>query len=123
MEQLHIEWESYNLSREELVFENSGKIFTSRGDVLKKGTVFRLNKTDSPDAKLIADFMNEIRFDIHARGKSFLRDRNPIKMYFHKRASLASGLQQVISLSKDANELCNRLFLILQERQPGNNTK
>ena len=66
--------------------------------------------------------MDEIRFDIHARGKS-LRDRNPIKMSFHKRALPASGLQQVISLSKDANELCNRIFLILQERQARNNTK
>ena len=36
--------ENYNIWRDELVFKNSGKIFTSRGDVLKKITDYRFNK-------------------------------------------------------------------------------
>ena len=46
-----------------LVFKNSGEIFTSKDDVLKKITDQKFNTTDSPDAKLIIDFMEEMHFD------------------------------------------------------------
>ena len=48
---------------------------------------YKFNKTDSPDAKLIIDFVDYIRMNIHARGKS-LRGRNPIKNYVNTRALL-----------------------------------
>ena len=75
-----------------IVFECRGKVFTLRGDVLKMTTDYKLKTKDSPDPKLIIKFMDEKRFDIHARGKS-LRDRNLGKNYFNKRALLASGIK------------------------------
>ena len=59
-------------------FENGGKIFNLRGGVLKMIKGYKFKTTDSPDSKLIIDFIDEMHFDIHSRGKS-LRDRNLIK--------------------------------------------
>ena len=44
-------------------------------------TDFRLNTTDSPDAKPIVNFMDQSRLDIHARGKN-LRDKILMKFNF-----------------------------------------
>ena len=92
---------------DELVFKNSGRILSWRGDVLIMINDYKFNTTDSPDAKLIIDFMDEIHFDKHARGKS-VRDKNLIKKYFNKRAILASGLKRsetTIFLPENPNEL------------------
>ena len=109
---------------DKLVFTNSGEIFNLRDDVLKMITDYKFSATDSPDAKLIIDFMDEICFDVHGRGKS-LRDDNLIKNYFDKRAILASGLkrsERTIFLSSNPNELWARLCLIIQEKQAGKDT-
>ena len=87
-------------------------------------TDYRFNTTDSPVAKLIISFMDEISYDIQARGKS-LRNRNLIKNYFNKRGINASGLnrsERNIFLSGNPNHLCDRLCLISQEKQAGNDT-
>ena len=80
-------WNDYVMNGEKdtkynhkLVFKKSGKVFTLRGDFLKLITEYKFNTTDSRDTKLIIDFMHEISFDIHARGKS-LRDRHLIKNF------------------------------------------
>ena len=64
--------------------------------------------------------MKKIYFDIQTTGKSS-RDRNLMKNYYNKRALLASGVQEVNLLSENAIELCDRLQLINQEKQTGNN--
>ena len=81
-------WKDYEMNGEKvtiydekLVFKNSGKTFTLRCDVLKKITDYKFNTTDSPDAKLIMDFMDAMHFDIRSSGRS-LRDRNLIKKLF-----------------------------------------
>ena len=74
----------FTIYGDKLVFENSGKIFTLRGDVMKMITNYIFNTTHSPDAKPIIDFMDDIRFDIYARGKSS-RDRNLLMDYFIKK--------------------------------------
>ena len=63
-------------------FKKSGKLFTSGGDILKFITDYKLNTTGSSDAKLIIGLMDQIRFDIHARGKN-LTDKNLIRNYFN----------------------------------------
>ena len=60
-----------------------------------------------------------MHFDIHAKGKSF-NEKNLIKNYYNKRTLLASGVQEVICLSENRIELCNRLRSIIQEKQAGN---
>ena len=91
MELLHSEWEKITIYDDKLVCKNTGKVFTLKGDVLKLFTDYKFNTTESPDAKPIIDFMDEMRFDTRARSKS-VEDRNLNKNYFNKRALLASGL-------------------------------
>ena len=68
--------------------------------------------------------MDETWFDIHSRGKR-LRDRSLLKIYSFERAQLACGLKRsegTIFFSEIPNELCDRVYLIIQEKQVGNDT-
>ena len=121
-------WNDYIMNGEKvaiyddnLVFKNNGKIFTLRGDVLKTITEYKVNKTDSPDAKLIIDTMDELHLDIHSRGRS-LRYRNFIEKYFNKRAIFASGLKTIF-FPVNPNQICDRQKLLLQEKRTGNTSK
>ena len=61
-----------------------------------------------------------------------MKDRNLLKNYLDRKALLASGLEGVISheariqrvtlLSENSDEVCDRLHLIHQEKQDGNDT-
>ena len=78
-------WKDYIMKRErntiydeKLVFENSGKVLTLKGHVLEMIIEYKLTTTDSPDAKHINNYMDYMRFDTHARGKT-VRGRNIMK--------------------------------------------
>ena len=108
---------------DKLVFKNSGKIFNLKGDFLEMITDYEI-KTDSPDLKLLIDIMDGMHFDINCRGKC-LRDRNLIKNFFNERSILAFRLktsETTFFLSENPNDLCDRLCLIIQEKQAGNDT-
>ena len=51
---------------DKLAFKNNGKNFTLRENVLRMITEYEFKTTASRDAKLIINFVDEIRFDIHA---------------------------------------------------------
>ena len=69
------------------------------------------------------DFAKEMHFDPKASGNKSTRDRKPIKLLNSPGLKLsASGLSKTIFLSSDPNELCDRLKLLLQEKQAGNNS-
>jgi len=104
-----------------MLFRDTDVVFTLKGDLLIMITDYDFNKKESPDAKQIINFMDEMHFDIHRTGKS-TRDKTLINNYYNKRAILASGFEEVIFLSENPNELCNRLCLIIQEKQAGNDT-
>ena len=109
---------------DKIFFKNSGKIFALRGDVLKLNTDDKFNTTNSPDGKPIIEFMDEIRFDVHARGKN-LRDKNLIKSNFQKSASLASWLkrsERPVFIPEKSNEIYDRLCLIMEEKQAEKDT-
>ena len=53
-----------------VVFFNTGKSFTLRGDLLKKKNVYKLITTDSADAKTIISFLFEKFFEPFTRGES-----------------------------------------------------
>ena len=108
----------------EFFFEKSAEVLTLIGVVLEMITDYIFFATDSPVAKLFIDFMDEIRFEIHARGKCF-RDKNLIKNISEKRTIFASGLKRSeknIFLPEIPKELCDRLCLLIQEKQVGNDT-
>ena len=58
---------------------------------------------------------------LKAHGNKSTRDRSLIKL-LKSPAITASGVLNTIFLSSDADELCNRLKLLLQEKQAGNNS-
>ena len=71
-------------------FFKRGNVFCLKGDVLTVITEYKCNTTDSPDEKLIIDFLDEMRFDTHAGGKSGGYG-NIMKNYYNKRALSAPG--------------------------------
>ena len=114
--------EKVKIYDDKLLFRDTGVVFTLKDDLLSMITDYKFNKKKSPDAKQIINFLDEMHFDIHALGRPSTRDTNVINNYYNKRAILASGLQKVIFLSENPNELCDRLHLIIQEKQGGNDT-
>ena len=72
------------------------------------------------DKKLIYDFAKEMNFDMKAQGNKSNRDRTVMKL-LESPANIASGVSKTIFLSSDSNELCDRLKLLLQGKQVGNN--
>ena len=69
------------------------------------------------------DFAKEMHFDPKASGNKSIRDRKLIKLLNSPGLMVsASGVSKTIFLSSDPNELCDRLKLLLQEKQSGNNS-
>ena len=69
------------------------------------------------------DFEKEMHFDLKAVGKKSTRDRTLIKILNSPGLMVsASGVSETIFLSSDPDELCNKLKLLLQEKQAGNNS-
>ena len=64
-----------------------------------------------------------MHFDPKASGNKSTRDRKLIKLLNSPGLMVsASGVSKTILLSSDPNELCDRLKLLLQEKQAGNNS-
>ena len=72
------------------------------------------------DKKLMYDFAKEMHFDLKAPGNKSTRDRTLIKV-LKTPAIMASG-NSTKCLPSDPEELCNRIKLLLQETQAGNNS-
>ena len=67
------------------------------------------------------DFASEKNFDIKAQGNKSTRHRTLIKLLKSPGLMVsASGVSETIFLSSDPNELCDKLKLLLQEKQGGN---
>ena len=82
---------------------------------------YNVDHASLSDKKLMYDFAKEMNFDLKAQGNKSTRDRTLIKL-LKSPAITASGVSNTIFLSSDADELCNRLRLLLQEKQAGNNS-
>ena len=65
------------------------------------------------------DFAKEMHFDERRVGNKSTRDRTLIYL-LNSPAIMASGVSKTIFLSSDPNELCDRLKLLLQEKNGGN---
>ena len=64
-----------------------------------------------------------MHFDLKAPGNKPTRDRKLIKLLNSPGLMVsASGVSKTIFISSDANELCDRLKLLLQEKHAGNNS-
>ena len=106
-----------------LTFRDTNKQFELRGDLLKMITNknYNVNHASLSDKKLMYAFAKEVHFDERRVGNKSTRDRTLINL-LNSPAILGSGISKTIFLSSDPNDLCDRLKLILQEKNAGNNS-
>ena len=69
-----------SLYDDQLLFRDTGVVFTLRRDIFSMMTDYDMNKTDSPDPKHFVNFMDGMHFDIHTKVKSS-GDKNLIRNY------------------------------------------
>ena len=70
MGRLQNEYGKLTTNDDQILFRKGDKLFILKGDVLKVNTDNKFNATDSPDARLIMDFVDQMCFDTCSRGKS-----------------------------------------------------
>ena len=106
-----------------ITFRDSNKSFRLEGDLLKLMTNYKFNADHSSpqDKKLIYEFAKEMNYDTKSTGRPSTRHTSIINI-LESPAIMASGISRTIILSSNPNELCDRLRLLLQEKQAGNNS-
>ena len=106
-----------------LIFRDSSKSFKLEGDLLETITNydFNVDHSNQQDRKLIYEFAKEMNFNIKEKGNKSDWDKSIIRL-LKSPAIMASGVSKTIFLSSDANELCDRLKLLFQEKHAGNNS-
>ena len=101
-------------------FRDKGKIIELKGELLKMTTSKNYNVVFASlqDKKFFYDFAEEMSFDSRGVGNKSTRDRTLIK-YFKSAGLLisASAVSKTIFLSSNPKELCDRLKLLLQQKQ------
>ena len=107
-----------------ILFRDSNKSFKLEGDLLKLITNYKFNADHSSpqDKKLIYEFAKEMNYDTKSTGRPSIRHNSIIKT-LDSPAIMASGISKTTFLSSDADELCERLKLLLQEKHAGNNSE
>ena len=108
-----------------LTFRDTNKQFELKGDLLEMITnsKYNVDLASLSDKKLMYDFAKEVLFDPKASGNKSTRDRKLTKLLNSPGLMVsASGVSKTIFLSSDPDELCDRLKLLLQEKQAGNNS-
>ena len=108
-----------------LTFRDTNKQFELKGDLLEMITnsKFNVDLASLSDKKLMYEFAKEMHFDQNAVGNKSIRDRKLIKLLKSPGLMVSgSGISKTIFLSSDADELCERLKLLLQEKHAGNNS-
>ena len=96
-------------------FHDTDKVFELKADLLKMITNknYNVNLVSLQDKKLMYDFAKEMNFDTKAQNRKSDRDSSFIKL-LKSPAILATRIPNIIFLSSDPDELCNRLKLLLQ---------
>ena len=105
-----------------ITFRDTNKSFSLEGDLLKLITNFKFNADHSSpqDKKIIGDFVREMNYDTKSVGRPSVRHTSIIKT-LDSLAIMASGVTTTF-LWENPDELCDRLRLLLQEIQAGNNS-
>ena len=105
-----------------LIFRHSNKSFKLDGDLLETMTNydFNVDHSNQQDRKLINELAKEMNFKIKQKGNKSERDKSIIRLLRSPRI-MASGVTTIF-LSENADEFCNRLKLLLQEKHAGKNS-
>ena len=107
-----------------ITFRDSNKSFRLEGDRLKTITNYKFNADHSSpqDKKLIYEFAKEMNYNTKSTVRPSTRHTSVNKI-LESPAIMASGISKTIILSSNPYELCDRLRLLLQEKNAGNNSK
>ena len=108
-----------------LTFRDTNKQFELTEDLLERITnsKYNVDLASLQDKKLMYDFAKEMHYDLKSVGKKSTRDRTLIKLIESPGLMVSdSGVSKTIFLSSDPDELCDRLKLLLQEKNAGNNS-
>ena len=112
-----------NLYNNLLTFLDTVKAFELQRDLLKmiNNKYYNVHLANLWDKKLMYDFAKEMIFDLIAESRKSTRDSTFIKLLKSPGLMVsASGVSKAITLSSDIIELCDRIKLLLQEKQAGN---
>ena len=106
-----------------ITFRDSKKVFKIEGDLYKIITDYKFNidQSDQQDRKIIYEFGKEMKYKLKNKGRPSIRHNSMIRL-LNQPPINASGFSKTIILSSDANELCDRLKLLLREKHAGNNS-
>ena len=104
-----------------LTFRDTGKELEFKADLLKMITNknYNVNLASLSDKKLLYDFANKMFFNVKATSNKSARDR-PLIRLLRSPAITTSG-NSTVFLPSVTNELCERLWLLLEEKEAGNN--
>ena len=108
-----------------LTFRDSNKEIELKGEFSKMITNknYNVDLATLADKKLMYVFAKELYFDLKFRGNKFTSDRTLIKLFKSPVLMIsASGSSNTNFLTWDPDELCDRLKLLLEEKQAGNNS-
>ena len=105
-----------------LTFRDTDKKFESKADLLKMITNqnYYVDLASLSDIKLMYEIAKGMHLDIKISGNKRTRDRTLIRL-LKSYAIMDSGISTII-LSQIPSEVCDRLMLLLQEKQAGNNS-
>ena len=106
-----------------LTFRDTNKVFILEGDLYKVITDYKFNVDNSnkQNRQIIYEFGKEMKYKLKNKGRPSIRHNSMIRL-LNQSPITASGFTKTIILSSDPDELCNRLRLLLQEKQAGNNS-
>ena len=113
-----------NIFSNMITFRDSNKTFRLEGDLLKVITNYKFNADHSSpqDKELNYNFAKEMNYDTKSTDRASTRHTSIIKI-LESPAIMASGISKTIFLSSNPYELCERLKLLLQEKNAGINSE
>ena len=82
---------------------------------------FNVDNSSQQNREIICEFAKELKYSVKSTGRPAVRHKSMIRL-LNQRPITASGFTKTINLSSDPDKLCNRLRLLLQEKQAGNNS-
>ena len=83
---------------------------------------YNVDLANLQDKKLMYDFAEEMNFDFKPQGRTVTRDSTPIKVLKSPGLMVSASGVPTIALSSNPNEFCDRLKMLLQEKQAGFNS-
>ena len=103
-----------------LTFRDTDKKFKLQEDLLKMkfNKIYAVDLANLSDKKLKFDFAKEMHFDEKALGNKYIGEKSLIKLP-ESHTNMTSGFSTIF-LPENPNELCDKLKLVLHEKQARN---